>query len=167
MGVSKIRGTPKWMVFSWKTLWTNGWFGGVFPPLFLGWHPYLRKTWAIVQENPKHVCVSRRGSEAPKRWALVSNRYILALKHAFSTGGNRTESLKRLFLFCLKRFLLTLEVLFSHTEMWWPTEVWWRDDSNEDGPPNKYNIALNKADDNPFNIWVFPKIGVLQNGWWK
>ncbi len=47
---------------SWKTLWTNGWFGG-FVPLFLGWHPHVQ--WA-------HWC-----------WVLSAGLSVLLLSFFF------------------------------------------------------------------------------------
>ena len=56
MGVSKNRGTPKWMVkIMVPTLWTNGWFG-FFPPYFwFNTHvyttvtiaPFIGSSWAL------------------------------------------------------------------------------------------------------------------------
>ena len=42
MGVSKNRGTPKWMVYNGKPYEQMDDLGG-FTPLFLVQHPYLRK----------------------------------------------------------------------------------------------------------------------------
>ena len=39
MGVSKNRGTPKWMVYNEKPYEQMDYLGGF--PIFLGWHPYL------------------------------------------------------------------------------------------------------------------------------
>ena len=46
MGVSENSGTPKWMVYSGKPLWKNGWFGG--KTHYFRKHPYYNSIWIYV-----------------------------------------------------------------------------------------------------------------------
>ncbi len=50
---TKNRGVkpPKWMVnFSWKTLWTNGWFGGFYTPYFRK-HPKVIGDLQLIRDH--------------------------------------------------------------------------------------------------------------------
>ena len=108
MGVSKNHATPKWMV-SWKTLWTNGWFGEeknyfwfnthiiqwclglkVNPPHLLPGVPlFLETPWnlttqALESKSHPRPSARRRNHVAFTRHRLGSTRKI----DRFRTTGN-------------------------------------------------------------------------------